>query len=139
LISALHKLIAATLAVWLWPYLVDGLVLLVEYFDDAPSYQGPDDFWPVVRYFRLFCACSIVLAWIARWAINKFHAKRAVILSYTSIYALFVTIFFTGEKYSDIEAFGSALHAGLIPLSMIFSYDIFYGVLAKALSRLRSE
>ena len=136
LIFALHRLIAATLAVGLWPYLVSGLGRFIEYLNGIPTYQGPDDFWPAVWYFRSFAACSIILVWAVRWVTNRLFVKYEIISSYILVYASFVAIFFAGEKYSDFASVTSALHGGLLPISMIFIYDLFYCVATKVLSRL---
>lgn len=137
--AAFQRLTAAALAVALWPYLIDFLATLIEYLSGTDSFDDADEFWSSVWFFRFFGACSILLAWIVRSAINTLHIKHVKLLSYIAIYCLFVALFYKDEKYSDYESVISALHGGLLPLSMIILCDLLYGMLATALSRLRSE
>jgi hypothetical protein len=126
--SALHKLIAAALAVGLWPYFLVGLAEIVAYLNSAPNYEGPDDFWPEVRYFRLFVVCSVILAWVTRSIFDKLRVKRVILTSYIGIYILFVMLLSSDQQYLGYERLMSGLYGGLFPISMIFVYDLIHRI-----------
>ena len=139
MISALHRLIAAALSVGLWPYLIDGLGHFTGYLNGNPSYEGPDDFWPVVWYFRFFGIISIIFAWIVIYIFKRANIKSPYVFGYIVVYFVFVAFIFSGERYSDSKTAISALYGGLLPLSAIALSDLIHALSAKILRNLRTN
>jgi hypothetical protein len=137
--AALHRLIAATLAVSLWPLVIYAMERLPGYMWGARDLIDDHDLWAEIWFFWILGVCDILFICVARYFIGKLQIKYDKLLSYIIIYCIFVAFFIFGENYLDSKSVFSALYGGLVPLSIVIIYDLIYGVSSNLLARLRCE